>query len=173
MRLTIRSDFATTRWLLAALAGLPLLATGWGCSGSSSLDTISVEGRVTYKGQPVTQGTVTFLPRDAAEGTPRRPATGTIQSDGTYRLGTLGPDDGAVPGEYQVVIVSVTGGPSPEQPDAAEVWAIPKHYGNPVQSGLQASIPADAKGPLKFDFDLQDSTAAPPAAAPPAGFTPT
>jgi len=173
MRLKTCSDFATTRWLLAAVAGLSWLAAGWGCSASSSLNTIPVEGRVTYKGQPVTHGTVTFMPRDAAEGTPRRPATGAIQSDGTYRLGTLSPEDGAVPGEYQVVIVSITSGPSPEQPDAPEVWAVPKHYGNPVQSGLQASIPAEAKGPLKFDFDLQDSTTAPPAAAPPAGFTPT
>jgi hypothetical protein len=161
MRPTFSFDFATTRWLLAAVAGLPLLAAGWGCSGSSSLPTIPVHGQVTYNGQPVTQGTVTFLPRETTDGAPRRPATGAIQPDGTYRLATLRPDDGAMPGEYQVVIVSITSGPSPEAPAAPEVWAIPKHYGNPLQTDLQATIPADGKGPLKFDFTLQDSTTAP------------
>lgn len=53
------------------------------------------------------------------------------------------------------------------------VWAIPKHYGNPAQSDLKASIPADASGPLEFDFTLQDSATGPPATSPPAGFTPT
>lgn len=173
MRPTIHRDCAATRRLLAAVAGVSLLAACWGCSGSSSLDTIPVQGRVTYKGQPVTQGTITFLPLNAAEGTPRRPATGVIQPDGSYRLATLSPDDGAVPGEYQVVIVSITSGPTPENPDAPEVWAIPKHYGNPTQTDLKASIPADASGPLEFDFTLQDSAAAPPSNAPPAGFTPT
>ncbi len=96
-----------------------------------------------------------------------------IQPDGTYRLATLRPDDGAVPGEYQVVIVSITSGPSPETPDAPEVWAIPKHYGNPAQSDLKASIPADASGPLQLDFALQDSTTAPPAGSPPAGSPPS
>jgi hypothetical protein len=169
---TIPSRFATTRWLFAALIGLSSLAAGWGCSGSSSLHTIPVRGRVTYNGQPVTQGTVTFLPREPAADAPRRPATGVIQPDGTYRLATLSPEDGAAPGEYQVVIVSITSGPSPETPEAPEVWAIPKQYGNPMQTNLQATIPADAKGPLEFDFALQDSTTAPPT-PPPSGFQAT
>jgi len=172
MRPTTHSDFATTRWLRTAVAGFSLLAAGWGCSGSSALHTIPVHGRVTYNGQPVTQGTVTFLPRGTAADSPCRPATGVIQPDGTYRLATLGPDDGAVPGDYQVVVVSITSGPSPETPNAPEVWAIPKQYGNPLQTGLQATIPADAKGPLQFDFALQESTTAPNSVAP-SGFRET
>jgi len=71
------------------------------------------------------------------------------------------------------VIVSITSGPTPENPDAPEVWAIPKQYGNPTQTDLKASIPADASGTLEFDFNLQDSATGPPATSPPPGFTPT
>jgi hypothetical protein len=173
MRARFFSDGPATPWLLAALIGLASGAAGWGCSGSSGLPTIPVQGRVTYKGQPVTQGTVTFLPRTVTEGTAQRPATGVIQADGAYRLATVNPDDGAMPGDYQVVIVSITSGPSPETPDAAEVWAIPKHYGNPLQTDLQATIPNDSKGPLQFDFDLTDTAPAPRAAPPNATFAPT
>ncbi|MBA4062164.1 MAG: hypothetical protein C0501_00335 [Isosphaera sp.] len=35
-------------------------------------------------------------------------ARGEIRPDGTFRLGTRGPDDGVVPGEYRAVVVGYT-----------------------------------------------------------------
>jgi hypothetical protein len=42
-----------------------------------------------------------------------------------------------------------------------------------VQTGLQATIPADGKGPLEFDFALQDSTTAPRPNSPSTNFQET
>lgn len=117
---------------------------------------IPVYGKVTYHGQPIGQGTLTFRPVRPAGDYPLRPATGVLTADGTYRLSTFKQDDGAVPGDYQVAIVSMISGPSLERPDAPEVWAVPKKYGNPVQSGLKVTIAADAQGPQRVDFDLLD-----------------
>ena len=60
----------------------------------------AVLGLVTLEGTPVAGATVLFMP-DKGEG---RPATGFTSSDGTFHLTTTKPDDGAVPGEYRVVI---------------------------------------------------------------------
>ena len=143
-----------TAWMLAlSISALTLLA---GCLGSSAPKTINVQGKVTYQDQPVTLGYVSFVPVEPAEGYPSRPASGTINPDGTYQLSSFGENDGAVPGKYQVAIVSKTGGPTPEEPDAPEEWAIPKKYGNPAESGLTATIPADARGPLELNLALED-----------------
>ncbi len=125
-----------------------------GC-GDSNPNTVPVEGRVTLDGQPVSEGTITFQPVEPAEGFPRRPAIGLLQTDGSYRLSTFDENDGAVPGSYQVMVVSVTGGPTPEEPDAPEQWRIPQRYGTPGQSPLHASVPAQHRGVLTLNFDLE------------------
>ena len=140
--------------LALSVSALTLFA---GCPGASGPQTTTVQGRVTYQGQPVSQGYVSFLPTGPASGdTPSRPATGTLNPDGTYQLATFGENDGAIPGDYQVTIVSKTGGPSPEDPEAEEKWHIPQKYGTAADSGLTATIPADASGIVQLDFDLED-----------------
>jgi len=79
-----------------------------------------------------------------------------INSDGSYQMASFGENDGVVPGKYQVAIVTMTGGPTPEAPDAEEKWLTPKKYGSPAESGLTATIPADGEGPIQLDFDLKD-----------------
>jgi hypothetical protein len=70
-----------------------LLASCWGCgSGAPAVSTSdeegTVKGTVTFKGKPVTEGTVSFDPsnvkrRDAA------PRSAPIAKDGTYSVKTL------------------------------------------------------------------------------------
>lgn len=132
---------------------LVILLNFFGCDDNRPT-TVAVEGKVTLDGQPVSEGTITFQPSEPAEGYPSRPAVGILAADGTYRLSTFEGEDGVVPGTYEVAVVSFSGGPSPEEPDATEVWNIPKRYGIPGQSGLTASVPADHRGPLTIDFDL-------------------
>jgi hypothetical protein len=60
----------------------------------------AVQGLVTLEGTPVAGATVLFMP-DKGEG---RPATGFTSPDGTFHLTTSKTDDGAVSGEYRVVI---------------------------------------------------------------------
>ena len=85
------------RFVVAAAA---VLAAGCGDDGFPAR--YPVTGRVTYQGQPLRMGTITFAPVDAAHG---RAASGFIDQ-GAYALTTVEDQDGAIPGQYQVSIVS-------------------------------------------------------------------
>ena len=79
------------------------LALSAGCGDDGYGRRYPVSGKVTYKGQPLKQGTITFTPADANTG---RTASGHIV-DGAYALTTVDNEDGALPGPYQVAIASV------------------------------------------------------------------
>lgn len=135
---------------------LTALLPAAGCSRpGSELDLVPVRGKVTFQGQPVAQGIVTFQPLEPAAGIPFRPASGAIDKDGAYQLSTFTSGDGVIRGEYLVIINTMTSGPTPEDPNLPEVWAAPKKYGDPIQSPLKASVPKDAPGPLELNFDLE------------------
>jgi hypothetical protein len=81
----------------ARLALALLVALAAGCGGRAT-----VTGRVTYPdGSPVESGSV------VAEGTADGKAVlvqGTINKDGTFRLGGDRPGDGVLPGSYKVAV---------------------------------------------------------------------
>lgn len=145
---------------LARLAWAMTLVLVAGC-GSSLPETVPVGGRVTWQGEPVTQGTVAFMPVEPAEGPLRRAAVGRIRPDGSYRLSTFGRFDGALPGQYRVAITDAEDFPfeaieteSAETPAARGV--LPATYALAHGSGLTAVVPADARK-VQFDFDLPTS----------------
>ena len=135
---------------LALAAILSGLTGGCGPSAESHPETVPVQGKVTYKGQPVPKGTITFQP-DAGQ-----PATGEIQPDGSYRLGTFGQGDGAVPGHHRVMIIANTADPtkipgsSPGYVEPRDL--VPKSYGQIDTSGLAADVTKDK---TTYDFDLK------------------
>jgi hypothetical protein len=152
----------TTAVLIAPALALALAIAVPGC-GDGLKPRYPVSGKVTYKGQPVPKGTVTFAPADGeGEG-----AFGQI-IDGGYRLTTRTTNDGAVPGRYRVSIVSaeVT---TPEAaldtnpnatPEAAVAKAqrtakhrIPTKYANADTSGLTGEVKAQSNA---IDFNLSD-----------------
>jgi hypothetical protein len=95
--------------LLGLAATIAFVATG--CAGPN--DPYPVKGTVFLDGQPATElagGTVTF---DSAE--LHKSASGEIQADGTYRLGSLRKDDGAIPGTYQVTVSPPESAPAGER----------------------------------------------------------
>lgn len=111
--------------LLAALI-LPLGA-GSGCGGAPEAaaklsTTVPVSGLVTYKGNPLTRGTVVFEP-DAG-----RPAHGAIQPDGHYTLSTFKDGDGAVEGTHRVSISGLN------KKD------LPLKYHSPSSSGIEIEV---------------------------------
>jgi len=91
--------------MISGLTTLALLVV----VGCSSDDTglgrrYAVSGTIKYKGEPVPKGSVTFEPA-SKDG---RHATGTIEN-GRYSLSTSGTEgEGALPGDYKVVIISTT-----------------------------------------------------------------
>jgi hypothetical protein len=112
-----------------------------GCSGGG--DTTSVEGKVTYNGQPVTTGLINFMPKNGG-----RPLGGGINADGTYSFDLP-------PGEYQVRIDAPAplpegykeGDPMPNLPPL-----VPEMYANYNTSGLTATVTGE--GAQTIDFDL-------------------
>jgi len=111
----------------------------------------SVRGVVTYNGQPVPKGLVSFQ-TVAPDG---RNATGIIQPDGSYELQTENPRDGALLGEYRVsisarddeVLMYIPKKPVPPK------RLVPEKYENPQTSNLTAIVES---GSNTHNFDLTD-----------------
>ncbi|WP_166830959.1 hypothetical protein [Thalassoroseus pseudoceratinae] len=84
------------------IMGFVMTVTGCGGSGDQK-STAEVTGTVTFNGQPVTGGTLTFVPQASSDNpTPGKPASGKIQSDGTFTLSTYEEEDGAVIGKHAI-----------------------------------------------------------------------
>jgi len=139
-----------------------------GCGSDDGLGKrYSVTGMVTYKGQPLEKGTVTFYPVTPDPKGINNGANGTIV-DGKYSLSTRGDNDGAFPGEYVVGIISkdvdmtkakgnVKGGVF-KQDDVAKAYKtakslIPSKYAIPETSGFKATV---AERSNTFDFEIKD-----------------
>jgi hypothetical protein len=140
-----------------ALAAALVLA-GSGCSGKGP---VKVNGSVTLDGKPLSNATVTFIPEQGAG----RNATGTTDQSGNFRLTTLKPDDGAMPGDYKVTVQQVEGAEAPPAADmktAMEGYQkavakfkpkasiIPAKYSDPGKTTLRQKVPAE--GSVKLDL---------------------
>src|SRR5262249_52680611 len=121
-----------TRTAATALALLVALA---GC-GSGQMKTAVVKGKVTYKGAPVPNGTISFIPDSGPA------ATGEIQRDGTYTLTTYRSGDGAVLGKHTVVIVAMQdqGDRLPEARTPLPPPIVPDRYTSAATSELRAEV---------------------------------
>ena len=144
-------------WLLFGTLWLATI----GCSQRS--DIAQVTGTITFEGNPVTHGTISFYPEAGG-----RPATGKIGSDGTYVLSTFANEDGGSLGEYKVAIDArevVNAPPEPKslseeislarEPATRSTpkikWIVPEKYTSQANSGLTATI---VEGANQIDFDL-------------------
>ena len=121
------------RFVIVLLLTLGTLA---GCAADTKI--ASVDGIVRLDGKPLTSGTVRFVP---AAG---RAATGTIQSDGTFSLGTYGESDGALIGTHQVAVVSYEaaddGRPAYEVRTQTSKSLVPERYAAVGTSGLTFEV---------------------------------
>lgn len=120
------------------------------CAGCGPRNDATVDGAVTYAGNPLTTGAVTFHPT-----TPGPPlAIGELQSDGTFTLRT-GETAGLQPGEYLVTVVAT--GPMPEatpsDPMPLPKLLVPARYGDVKTSGLKYTI---SRGTNKIDIVLSE-----------------
>jgi hypothetical protein len=141
----------TSRLLsILTLIALPTLILG--CGGSSGPEMGRVSGKVSYNGKPLAQGTISFISNDP-NGTN---ANSVIAPDGTYTLQTTNPGDGAVLGEYRVIISDVDPNalntPAPGEPVKKQQRIIPEKYEKPDASGLTAKV---VSGSNTFDFNLE------------------
>ncbi len=150
---------------LAIAAATALAAFGCGEPGPPPL--AKVHGKVTRKGEPLTTGSVLFVPvAPKEEGSRDYPAGGPIGQDGSYELTTIDPGDGAAVGEHKVVVISMTGGAEAptgfyegesskaKAPKPATLKsAIPGKYAAPETTPLSFTV---KPGENTFDIDLPD-----------------
>ena len=111
----------------------------------------TITGKVTYKGQPVPKGTITFVAA-AKDG---RNATGAIDPNGNYRLQTENPGDGALIGDYKVTIYAHDEPVLdyiPRKPVKPKLLT-PTKYEKVETSDLKGTVEG---GPNNFDFNLTD-----------------
>jgi len=108
---------------------------------------VPVSGKVLHNGQPLTAGSVTFVPE--ANGQPE--AVGSIGTDGSYTLAT-GDQAGAPVGKYKVVVRSSV--PSnPNDPYSVPKSVVPKKYSDPSATDLTVEV-ASSVTPGAYDLKL-------------------
>lgn len=118
-----------------------------GCGGNAS-----VSGKVTFSdGETLKGGRVMFYTADSV-------ASGAIQADGTYKMGSKSISDGVPRGTYQVAVhahdpATEVPGLSPEESEKLppKKPLIDGKYGSPTTSG----ITCDVKGSMKFDISVE------------------
>jgi hypothetical protein len=147
---------------------LPLcLVLVFGCEKGNPNAAATVTGKVTYKGEPVTAGVVTFNPKKEGP-----VSSATLNADGTYSITeapagdftitvdteSLNPDRKAP--AYGPPGAGAGGGSSPPPPgvaaapsSAGKYVKIPKKYSDPESSPLKATLGA---GKQVKDFSLEN-----------------
>ena len=128
---------------IALLTGL--LLTHSGCGEAKRVATIPVTGTVSFKGAPVADAYVVFLPASG----PR--ATGTTDATGRFQLMTTNPSDGAVAWEH-VVLVEKSEPANANDPYAKRKAIIPPAYGNPQESPLRQKVAAGGTNDFKIEI---------------------
>jgi hypothetical protein len=131
-----------------------------GCS-SGGVTVYPVKGKVTFNGKPLAGGgSIAFVPQG---GEAKVDSGGEIKADGTYELTTHKPGDGAMVGDFKVVIIQTVfnepervadgeGAPKAATAAVPEAERIPEMYSDFEQSPLKAKV--EAKSQNEFNFDL-------------------
>lgn len=145
-----RALLAPSSLVFTASAALVLMAVGCGKEGPTMG---RVSGTVTYKGQPLTKGNVSFVSTE-----PDRPnASGAITSNGSFTLQTREPGDGAEVGEYKIAVTDIDpdtyNSALPGETVKVPKSQIPAKYADANTSGLTAKV---ASGSNTVPVELKD-----------------
>jgi hypothetical protein len=110
----------------------------------------AVTGEVTYRGQPVNEAQVMFMPKGG------RPALGVTDAEGRFTVTSFTVGDGAVCGEHIVCVSKTVPDPNgdPKLPYARTLSVLPQRYASYTSSPLKATV--TASGPNDFHFDVTD-----------------
>jgi hypothetical protein len=119
-----------------------------GCGGNDRPKTIPISGHVTIDGKaPGEDGKIFFTPTQAAAGYTMRPASGSFNAEGNYRVISWTPDDGLVPGHYTVNIM----------PGDLSKTSVPPRYYQSGTSGLEVDIPVD-QGAIEYNIEVRSNS---------------
>jgi hypothetical protein len=140
------------RSLSIAVFGMAFMVCPLGC-GKSEKPVYPVQGQAFVQKKPAVGALVIFTPKENAErekwpmGYPR----GNVQADGSFKLTTYRPDDGAPAGNYAVTVYWG----SPGSDEVREGDLLQGRYVDPATSKIHATVKDDRKGTVIEPFDLQ------------------
>lgn len=146
------SSIQQLRLLSFCVSLLVLSGCGSGNGAESRPRVFPVKGTVTFKGKPLANATITFIPDGPGES-----ATGVTDSDGSYFLSTYHRKDGAVIGGH---VVTVSVGPSSDVPYVPgfdqfyKTSLIPKSYLDAKSTPLNVEVKDQAVN--KINLDIED-----------------
>ena len=138
------------------------LVMGCGPKEPRTPGVVPASGQVTLDGQPVADALVCISPTPAGSDT--KSASTTTDADGKFSLGVLIPGEGALPGNYSVLIVKkvmTTDVTDEERQRRADTpnpvietyeFVVPEKYSNPKTSGLTLTIPSEGKTDILFEL---------------------
>ncbi|MGD9632923.1 MAG: carboxypeptidase-like regulatory domain-containing protein [Pirellulales bacterium] len=128
-------------WQPVALLAVVVFAACVGCRQAPAGAT--VQGTVTYKDQPLTEASITFLP---AAG---RPIATAVGAEGHYQLALP-------PGSYRVVVNKIDRPPAnwkEGDPIPKPTFVLPAQFTEPAATVLKADVTGEAS--QSVDFQLQ------------------
>jgi hypothetical protein len=138
--------------LAAAAASLGLLA--FGCGDGSGLEPrFPVSGKLTYKGEPVKNAVINFVPVGGGRG-----ATGKVEEGGTYTLTTHDPDDGALPGKYKVTVDDRQPDEAKMKEKTAALAKKTKMLPGVIPQEIQAAAFKSAKGVVPGKYQIAETS---------------
>lgn len=155
------------------LAAAIVSAAGLSCAPADHPPVYPVNGKVAYKGKPITEGSVIYELEGGgkAKGSPNEAGTGPfrvsgqIQPDGTFQLWAFPGVLGMPEGHYKVGISSRRGrsegaifDPGPNVKKGNQD-VLRGRYSDPKTSGLTDEVVSDR--PNEPSFDLQEPSTAP------------
>jgi len=133
------------RAVLVMLVTTLLGGCGRAVTSTPVLPKYEVKGKVLQAdGKPLTSGKIEFFPKSPEA----QSASGPIDSDGSYSLGSITPGEGAVVGEYRVTVTPLT----PEKGAKSKTPPFPDKYKDETTTDLTAKVEAK---PNSFDFTLK------------------
>ncbi len=128
-----------------------------GCGPDNGLNLAPVRGKVTYKGEPIKNGTVMFMPDESAGNTGPQ-AIGTITSDGTYILSSQDAGDGAVVGMHKVGVLGIDAEPTSAEALPSVTQDAMKYLQAKTQADLKSASQSLRKGAEKTVTGLDGKT---------------
>lgn len=127
---------------------LAILVLALCCLGCGQNNMVQVSGKVKYKdGSPIEGAVrmVRFEPSENSNAEVRKPATGQIQDDGSFKMLTLKPGDGVYKGEYTVAFSILT------KPMNGE-WLIKEEYRSAEATPFKVKVDR-ARDDLVFEIE--------------------
>lgn len=123
-----------------------------GCSKKSTKELGTLSGKVTYEGEPVAEGEVTFIPEGEGVAVQVK-----LNEDGTYNVRGSG-SPGLELGAYKVTVTppTIVTPDTPNSPGGISqkpVKNIPGKYHNPNTSGLKVTVSSTSAE--TFDIEMK------------------